>query len=273
MRMVVSDLDGTLLKSDKSISEKTLQILGELEAKNIVFMIATARARRHIHNLLPFNFDNMYCINYNGAEIYHGSELIYNNYLEGNVAKYIVKWLQETYQGINVSLEISNRLFTNFDIKVMDNWSPPYTQVDFSTFEYKPTAKILVDLRYISDTAQIMEMLPDNCRMIITDGGTLGQIAHKDVSKINAVKSLAKSFGYGLEEVIAFGDDYNDIEMIRECGIGVAMGNAPQKVKEAADIIAGTNDEDGVAMELERIIKGSFHQRLSRSVIRKKKQE
>jgi hydroxymethylpyrimidine pyrophosphatase-like HAD family hydrolase len=186
----------------------------------------------------------------------HGSKLIHSNYIEEQTVKNIVDWLLEHYPKLRIALEISNRLYTNFDIKLMPGWMPPTTQVDFRAFIHQPTAKILFDLREVSDIPKINCQLPNHVSMVITDGGILGQIAHKDVSKLYAIKNLASSFGYGLEEVVAFGDDYNDLEMIRESGLGVAMGNAPQAVKDAANIVTLTNDEDGVACELERILKG-----------------
>lgn len=256
MKMIVSDLDGTLFRSDRSISPRTLATLSELAVRNIRFIIATARAQRHLGRLLPFDFSNMYAVCYNGAEIYHGNQLIFCDYITENTAQAIVTWLQKQYQGINLALEVSNNFYTNFDINAMVGLMPPFTLVDFSVFDFPPVAKILVDLRGVSDTTTITDILPDNCVMVITDGGMLGQITHKTVSKFNAINYLAKSFEFGSEDAIAFGDDYNDLEMIRQCGIGVAMGNAPPKVKEAADIVTGTNDEDGVAMILERVIKG-----------------
>lgn len=251
--MVVTDLDGTLLRSDKSVSERTLNALKGLDSQNIKFVIATARAKRSVCTLLPFNFKNMYVIYYNGAEIYNGNDLIYNQYIKANRVKKIVDWLISRFPGINLSLEIFNQLYTCFDIKVMKGWIPPYTQVDFNTFDYNSAAKILVDLRYIDDVSEISMYLPNDCKMVITDGGTLGQISHKDVSKINGIRRLAERFNLCLEDVIAFGDDYNDIDMIKECGIGVAMGNAPHEIREIANIVAGTNDEDGVAIEIEKL--------------------
>lgn len=97
--------------------------------------------------------------------------------------------------------------------------------------------------------------MPKDYKIIVTDGGTLGQISHKDCSKTNAVKSIAQILGIELEDIIAFGDDYNDIEMLVECGTGVAMGNAPDDIKKLANIIAATNDDDGVAIEIERILR------------------
>jgi hydroxymethylpyrimidine pyrophosphatase-like HAD family hydrolase len=115
-----------------------------------------------------------------------------------------------------------------------------------------------VNLRYVGDISEVYEFLPDDCRIIITDNGALGQILNKDVSKAGGVKALAEVLGIGLDEVISFGDDYNDIEMIRECGIGVAMGNAPQDIKDAADIITASNDEDGVAIILEKLLENNM---------------
>lgn len=256
MKIVVSDLDGTLLKSDRSVSPRTLAALSELAAHEIIFMIATARAPRHVYQLIPLNFSHIYMICYNGAEVYLDGQLVFCDYIAGNEVQAIVTWLQKQYPGIDTALEVSNAFYTNFDIDAMVGLMPPFTRVDFNIFDYQPTAKILVDLQRISDTKEITRMLPDDCTMVITDGGKIGQITHKTVSKLNAIKRLAQSFGFGPGDVIAFGDDYNDLEMIRECGIGVAMGNAPPQVKEAADRVTGTNDEDGVAMILEQIISG-----------------
>jgi 5-amino-6-(5-phospho-D-ribitylamino)uracil phosphatase len=255
VRMVVSDLDGTLLHSDQSISDRTMKALAQLEKIGILFVIATARAKRHVQDMLPLDFGNFYSVFYNGAEIYHGQELICRKYLDAGVVRTIVTGFTADYPKANLSLEISNHLYTNFDLRIFKGWVPPYTQVEFSSFEFRPAAKILVDLRGIADVDALAAQLPGSAKMLVTDGGTLGQIAHKEVSKINGVKFLADMFGFGLEEVVAFGDDYNDMDMISECGIGVAMANAPQDVRDQADTVAPSNDEDGVAVVLERLFK------------------
>lgn len=155
MKMIVTDLDGTLLRSDKSISLRTLNVLRELDSHNIKFVIATARAKRSVQKILPFNLNNMYVVYYNGAEIYNGDNLIYHKYIESETVKGFVDWLIHRYPGINVALEISNELYTSFDISAMKGWIPPYTHVDFSLFEYKPAAKILVDLKGNVDVSAI----------------------------------------------------------------------------------------------------------------------
>ena len=75
----------------------------------------------------------------------------------------------------------------------------------------------------------------------------------RGVSKAEAIKKLAQKLGILIKDIIAFGDEVNDIEMLTLVGLGIAMENADDVVKEAADQIAGRNDQDGVGKELEKI--------------------
>ena len=74
------------------------------------------------------------------------------------------------------------------------------------------------------------------------------------VNKAKALAKLAITLGVELSQVAALGDGLNDVEMLREAGLGIAMGNAPEAVKSAADWITGTNDEDGVAQAVRRLV-------------------
>ena len=121
MKMVVTDLDGTLLRSDKSISNRTLNAMCRLNSRNINFVIATARTRRQVLGLFPYDFENMYIACYNGEEIYHGDKLIYRKYMDENFVKDFIKWISDKYLGLNIALEISNCLYACFDIKVIGN--------------------------------------------------------------------------------------------------------------------------------------------------------
>lgn len=252
--MVVCDLDGTLLRSDKSISPRTLEAIESIEGIGIEFAIATARAPRTAFKMLSQKSDKVYMICYNGAEIYKNGKLIYRKYIEAEDVRHIIEWMNEKYLGTNISLEIENILYANFNVNCMKGWDAVYTHVDFKTFIHKPAAKVLLDLSQINDISPIKNMLPDNCVMVVTDKGILGQIMHKDVSKISGVRYITELCKHDINEVVAFGDDYNDIDIITECGIGVAMGNAEEDLKKIANMVTATNDEDGVALVLEEII-------------------
>ena len=103
---------------------------------------------------------------------------------------------------------------------------------------------------------KFIDLLPVSCKGLITDGGTLCQIMNSESSKWMSVKSLTEKIGIKTENIIAFGDDYNDFDMIKNAGIGVAMGNAEQTIKQISDFVTDTNNNDGVAKYIEKNILG-----------------
>ena len=92
------------------------------------------------------------------------------------------------------------------------------------------------------------------CRVTGFSGENWYRFAHRDANKINAVKAAAEYTGIELKAIAAFGDDFNDIDMLKGCGIGIAMGNAAGEVKRAADAVCATNDRDGAAGWIEENI-------------------
>ena len=82
-------------------------------------------------------------------------------------------------------------------------------------------------------------------RVFPNNGEHWHQITHKPASKFNAVSYLSNMTGVALSDILSFGDDFNDIEMLEKCGIGVAVENAVADAKKAADFVCDTNDNDG----------------------------
>jgi len=251
-KFISLDLDGTLLTSEKVISKRTINILKKCEnvGKNIV--IATARPPRLVRNLLPRELKNEFLICYNGAEIYKNEEKIYEENISKSSLREILHFFILQFPETIVSVEIDNCLYTNKGVEKLFG-DIEYEIVDFRKFKWNSTAKVLVDLSAINNQRIIFDNLPNDCSMVVTDDGVLGQIMNKNVSKLNALKSILHKWGVEMEDVIAFGDDYNDIEIIEESGKGIAMENAVSELKEKADFITKSNDEDGVAFYLEKL--------------------
>jgi Cof subfamily protein (haloacid dehalogenase superfamily) len=84
--------------------------------------------------------------------------------------------------------------------------------------------------------------------------GHILEVLPPNVSKWNALRQLAEDEGVAAESIVAVGDDENDMQMIQHAGLGIAMGNAPEKVKTVADHVTGTNAEDGLAQAIERFL-------------------
>ena len=93
-----------------------------------------------------------------------------------------------------------------------------------------------------------------DCKLICYRGENLYGFVNKNAGKVQAIKSLAKCLNIELSNIIAFGDDLNDIEMLEQCGYGIAVSNAIEEVLNIADYITDSNDEDGVAKFIEKNI-------------------
>lgn len=92
------------------------------------------------------------------------------------------------------------------------------------------------------------------CDMLGYTDEDLYRFANRDAVKWNAIKSVAEYFNINTESFVAFGDDYNDLEMLKKCGIGVAVNNAIDIVRFAAKYICDSNDNDGVAKWIEEYV-------------------
>lgn len=103
------------------------------------------------------------------------------------------------------------------------------------------------------DKADELAKRLSDCDCIRFSDGFWYKFTKKNVTKENAIMRIAKVLGFSTDSIIAFGDDYADIGMLKLCGTGVAMGNAIGEVKEKADIVIGSNDEDGIAEFIEQI--------------------
>lgn len=249
--VIVLDLDGTLLRNDKTVSEETLKALKKCEDSGKQIVIATARPPRLGAIKLPDELQREFMIFYNGAEIHHNREKIYNKCIPYNSLKDIKELLIKNNK-CRVSFEINDKLYANFNVESFFG-NVEYETIRLDTFESKTATKILIDMNSIDDIDAFNSNLPYDCNMVITDSGSLGQIMAYGVNKLNALRYILNKLGTTIDRVMFFGDDFNDIELIKECGIGVAMGNAELTVKEAADFVTKSNEEDGIAAFLDAL--------------------
>jgi len=248
--MLVMDLDGTLLQDDKQISERSLQALQRCKAAGIRLVPASARPRRGV---LPYarQIDAEAEICHNGALIQTvGLQRHFG--IEESVAAHLLQQLRDLRSNIQICAEINDMLFANFDTRPL--WpveKPIYT--DFACPPGGTVDKLIVKLQNAQDAAHISALLPQKLYLQTVDGD-LGLIMNRAANKANAVRCLAQHWGIPMEAVAAFGDDANDTDMLRECGCGVAMGNALPQVKAAANTVTAANTQHGVAKWIEEHI-------------------
>lgn len=253
---VVLDLDGTLLNSDKQITDRNYKAIQDCYEKGMKIIFATARPPRAVRWLLPEELLRMgSTIFYNGAYIKCEQTGIHHHEpIEARMTAEVLEYGLSCNMDLKISLE------------VMDEWLSleEYDYTAYMKVQENPTAKSLEELKKLDatkilfygnmDTSSFNEKLAAQLNVIFTDHGELVQITSKMASKEKAVDLLCKSLKVPLENVIAFGDDRNDFGLFRVCGWPVAMGNAVEELKALAKEVTDTNDNDGVAKILETIL-------------------
>jgi len=247
-KMIVSDLDGTLLRSDKTVSEHTVRVLKEMEAEGNKVAFATARPPRDAFRLIPDELKNDLVICYNGAIIYSDKKVVYSQEMPLSTIMEIFE-IAGQFGLDQISMEVSDVLHSTFDVEKV--FGPiPYSPIELGSYDFASTHKVMI---YAEEKipAEFIESLPDSCTAVVTDSGILCQIVRKGVTKWNSIEHVLETLGLDHSSVIAFGDDYNDMEMIQNSGVGVAMGNAVADLKAVADHVTVSNDEDGVVAFLQ----------------------
>jgi len=251
MKAIITDLDRTLLCSDTSISDYTLDILKQCHARGIRIMAATARPERSIRDYCrQVSFDALTVLN--GAQI-----LLPGKTLDKGISYESGKQILEricAIQDIMISVEMEKGLFANQDI-------PAWRSMLYPCFPELPDGGTLYKILVSSPAAEIQQRIAE----ALTDdtyctaaNGALYQIMSRNATKWNGVRAMLEEAGISPKDAVYFGDDQDDIESIKNCGIGVAVANAIPAVREAADWVTMGNDEDGPAHFIEEyILRGS----------------
>ena len=244
IKMILTDLDGTLIRSDSSISERTKSVLKDCQKRGIYVVIATARywigAERYIEEIQPD-----YEITTDGTLIHRHGEQIYSCNLETENTNQIIQDLLALNDKTEITVAAGREVLWNSKHISESEKLHKAVYCDYQ----KPLAcranKIVAELPDDETALEIANK--NNCRLQSYRGEKWYAFLPKDAGKIQAIQELAKILNISLKEIAAFGDDKNDIEMLKMCGTGVAVDNAIADVKDIADSITLSNDENGVA--------------------------
>ncbi|SMC31204.1 Cof subfamily of IIB subfamily of haloacid dehalogenase superfamily/HAD-superfamily hydrolase, subfamily IIB [Oscillospiraceae bacterium] len=244
VRLILSDLDHTLLREDGTISDNTLAVLKRCRDKGILFAIATARywigAERYISELSPD-----YEITTDGTLIHSGSDQIYSCEFSEETTDLIVRLLMSAVLGVEITVACGKTVYWNSPDIASSEKLHKAKYCDYSSPLDVRANKIVAELPDESIARDIASKA--GCELQCYRGERWYAFLPEGSGKVSAIKALSSLTGVPLEDMVAFGDDSNDISMLRMCGIGVAVDNALPEVKSAADALTSSNDEDGVA--------------------------
>lgn len=262
-KIIASDLDGTLLNSQKEITEYSFNVLNKAFEKGVEFAVCTGRMYKSMEYLMPQLSFSRYSITSMGAEIYDNftKERIYLKPLEEQhtlaLAEYAIK------NNVHMNIYLDNVLYTNS----LDHYSQWYyeetttmaKEVEGDVLEFLKGKK-LSKLIFISEPEDakkhfeaIEEMLGGKINICASNSRYV-ECSHIDAQKDKTLRVLLDMLNLKMDQLIVFGDSGNDVSMLKNTGFSCCVANGWDEAKKAADLIIESNDNNGVARTVERLI-------------------
>lgn len=261
-KLIAADMDGTLLNDSGVITPKTVMAIREAIASGAIFTVSTGRPIQGVdkyNNLLNLKAP---IITYNGAMIVKSDtrEVLFSKTLLYSDAMTILKIGNEMC--ITMCVWASNKLYCNVHNKRVDDYKKLSGLEPILIDDYNELAKSGITKILWYDQATVIEEVQEKLKDVLfekvtycTSKPTFLEFFHSEVSKAKAMKTIGKIYNIKREEMIAIGDGYNDLPMIEYAGLGVAMANAPEGVKQKSDYITQhSNNCDGIAEVIKKFV-------------------
>ncbi|MCW6701158.1 Cof-type HAD-IIB family hydrolase [Anaerococcus sp. NML200537] len=261
-KLIALDVDGTLLNSDNKITDRTREVLEKAQDAGHTLVIASGRDPIGVAmyaDMLNFDKHNGLICTFNGAKVidYETKEVLIDHSIDLDTAKEILAFAEEN--------SMTYLLYT--DTCIVTNSEDTYAIADIAHADHN-TYKVVEDLSYNIDFSpnKILfsidpSLIDDKIKLFderfegkfSTSKSTtfFYEVMPKGIDKGKSLIEMAKYLGIDIKDTIAIGDERNDLAMLKAAGVGVVMGNAPDVVKEIADYITKSNDEDGIAYYIE----------------------
>lgn len=255
-RLLAIDLDGTLLRSDGTVSERTQAALEGAHARGVEIVVTTGRPPRLVHAVAATIRSGDVAICANGAivlDLRTGAVLDHRP-IAPAAARRLVEGLRAACPGILFSVELGLDYAREPAYLTTFNPPPAPRYADALELVEEPVTKLLgrhPTLPFAEVLAAARRIGGDDA-VATTAGGTVVEISGAGVTKASALAAHCAELGIAPEEVIAFGDAPNDLELLAFAGRAVAVANAHPDVLAAADEVTASNDDDGVALVVER---------------------
>ena len=261
-KLLAMDLDGTAVKDDYSMEESTIDAIRKAQANGHV--TAFVSGRRDV-DMLSIN-EQQWCVDYhilnNGGKIIRCKDraVIRNEYISKEVCEKMIRFA----------------LKNGLQLHILSGLSWQVTRMTDSTLEYAKTLGVIpetveslkeIDMAKIegfmatADWERIAAFIDEEVPELVyvhSEPGTI-DIMKAGVSKFNGIRELSDMLDIPLEDTIAVGNYYNDIDMIQKAGTGIAVANSVEEAKQAADYVTENDNEHGAMKEIiEKILKGDF---------------
>ncbi|GAQ16949.1 cof-like hydrolase [Oceanobacillus picturae] len=239
-RLLALDLDETLLTKDKQISSECKKWIEQTKKSGVAVIMATGRGRQRVESIQRELVLDSPMVLVNGGEVWGMDDVLLERSLIPHDKIRILHQLAESfgasYWGYNLESLVGRK-----------HWNEEMFSKDWLKFGMRHSdSETLLKIKEAVSTFSDLG--------ITHSGPTNIEIGLRGKSKATGIKRVCRHLGIKMEEVMAIGDNLNDLSMIRAAGLGVAMGNANAQLKAAADVVTETNEREGVALAIQNYL-------------------
>ena len=260
IKMVATDIDGTILKWSFQFSPKVKQCIRELDENGVKVVLVTGRmhcATVHIAQELGLHTP---IVSYQGGLIKDETgKTLYQKDLPKDYAIKVIDWARKNK--IHLNLYLDDKLYVEQDNEIVKEYTDgrfiDYTVCPFDSLKIENVNKLLaIDLKDPDKVTGWVEELSEKYPelYIVKSTPYFCEVGNKEAKKSTGVEFLANMWGIKKEEILTIGDQNNDIELLKAGGIKVAMGNASEELKEYADYVTDTVENDGFVKAIEKFV-------------------
>ena len=268
-RAIALDLDGTLTNHDKVVTQKTREALLQAEAEGVVIILASGRPTYGIEPVaecLELDKRGGYILSYNGGNIVNAKtgEKLFAQFLPDEVIPILYRYAKEKnhallgYADNEIITEMPDDPYVKEESRI-NKMNIRKVENLFEALEPHPTKLLMTGdpADMLKAENELSEILGDRMD-IFRSAPFFLELVPKGIDKAKSLLRLLSKINLTPADMIAFGDGYNDLSMLKLAGMGVAMQNAAPEVRAEADYITLSNEEDGVAAALEHFSKKDF---------------
>lgn len=261
IKVILSDIDGTFLKDDKSVCEPHAKAIRAVVAKGLKFVFVSARMPEGIYPITDaLGMAHTPVISYSGGLVLTEDEkILFDKKIAAEDARGILAAMSR-WQDITVSYYTGRRwVVERVDERVQcehENTNAPFEVGRFDALLNENILPNKIFVRCEPPTCKEMETELSKefpALNVVRSAPHLLEVIDKSVSKATGIEVLLKHYGYGIDEAIAFGDNYNDVEMLTMIPQSVAMANAPERVKKLAAAVTDSNEVGGIYTYLAKV--------------------
>ena len=267
IKAVFLDIDGTLLTDKRSVSQSTIQVINTLKKKGIIVGLATGRGPRFVlQYMASLSLD--LAIVYNGQYIISRDQTLFDNPLSPDAIEGLVNYAQKNkldlsfgtaagvsgsgimnagsgQLGYRISRMVPDALVDAiiFIFNRLVRWVRPQKKNEWSSLFQQPIYQMMM----IVSEAETKKLAAEFPQLSITRSSPYSvDIISQGMSKLKGIEKAGDHYGFTTDQVMAFGDSTNDVEMLAGVRYSVAMGNGSKKVKDVASYVTASNNEDGI---------------------------